>query len=468
MVFSSFDFLLLFLPFFLAIFYLVPNKLKNLILLVFSIVFFAYGSLQNPIHIFLILYSLLFNYIAGMIIEKTKLCRKFFFTISVIANFGVLFVYKYLDFFIGCINDVLKISMPQCDHSIALFELAMPIGLSFYTFQIVSYLSDVYRGVIKSEKNPIDFGAYNLMFPKFISGPIVRYGDVRPSLKSHKISGEKITEGVNLLIIGMGLKVILANQIGNLWYDINTVGYVSISTPLAWMGIIAYSLQLYFDFYGYSLMAIGLGKMIGVDIPVNFNHPYISRSMTEFWRRWHITLGSWFRDYVYIPMGGNRKGKIKTIYNLLIVWLLTGFWHGAGWNFLLWGFVLFIFIALEKTIFGRLLKKCRILSHIYMIFLIPLSWLIFAIGDLKKLSIYFHRLFGYGGNNLFPDDYIKYGKSYGILLIVGLIFCTPLPSKIYAKIKNKLIFVPILLAIFSVSVYCLYKGLNDPFMYFRF
>lgn len=468
MVFSSFDFLFLFLPFFLAIFYLVPNKLKNLILLLFSTTFFAYGSLQNPIHILLILYSLLFNYIAGILIEKTKICRKLLFVISVIANFGILFVYKYLDFFIGCINDVLKICMPQCNHAIALFGLVMPIGLSFYTFQIVSYLTDVYRGTVKAEKNPIDFGAYNLMFPQFISGPIVRYGDVRPSLKAHKINGEQITEGVNLLIIGMGLKVILANQLGNLWYDINTVGYVSISTPLAWMGIIAYSMQLYFDFYGYSLMAIGLGKMIGIDIPVNFNHPYISRSMTEFWRRWHITLSSWFRDYIYIPMGGNRRGKIKTVFNLLIVWLLTGFWHGAGWNFLLWGFVLFAFISLEKTVFGRLLKKCRILSHIYMIFLIPLSWLIFAISDLKKLSIYFNRLFGYGGDNLFPNDYIKYGKSYGILLIAGLIFCTPLPSKIYTKIKNKLIFVPILLAIFGVCVYCLYKGLNDPFMYFRF
>ncbi|MFW5669665.1 MAG: MBOAT family O-acyltransferase, partial [Acetivibrio ethanolgignens] len=351
------------------------------------------------------------------------------------------------------------------------FQLILPIGISFYTFQIASYLIDVYREKIRAEKSVITLGAYLCMFPQLIAGPIVTYSSVAAQLRNRKHTLKKLDDGLRLFTLGLGLKVLLANQIGRLWTDIGAVGYESISTPLAWMGIFAYSLQLYFDFYGYSLMAIGLGKLLGMNLPQNFNYPYMAVSMTDFWRRWHITLGSWFREYIYIPLGGNRQGNLKTIKNLFIVWTFTGIWHGASWNFVLWGILLFVIITLEKYIYGNILQKVPVLGHAYMLFLIPVSWSLFEITDFNQLGIYLGKLFPILGKQqtpLFAGDYIKYGKMYGIFLILGFIFSTNLPRKLYERWKNKMIASIVLLAIFWASVYCLYMGMDDPFLYFRF
>ena len=349
------------------------------------------------------------------------------------------------------------------------FDFILPIGISFYTFQTVSYLIDVYRKDTKAEKSFIKFGTYITMFPQLIAGPIITYKSIRRELDNRKAGIDNFYIGLKYFIMGLGYKVLLANRIGSLWNDIQGIGFESISTPLAFLGIIAFSFQIYFDFYGYSLMALGLGKILGFTIPINFDYPYLSRSMTEFWRRWHITLGSWFRQYVYIPLGGNRHGLLKTLRNLLIVWLLTGLWHGANWNFVIWGLVTCFFIMIEKLWLKKFLDNHKIFSRIYMIALIPLTWTIFAVTDLKELGILFTRLFPFvKGINVYSLDYVEYLKSYGWLLLVGLFFCTRIPDNFLKKIKNPILEILVYLAIFWLSVYCLCREANDPFLYFRF
>lgn len=473
MVFSSFEFLLWFLPFFLAIYYLTPKKYRNLCLFLFSLIFYAYGAMDQPQYILLILLSVAVNYVLGLLIEHSLSHRKLWLAAGLVYNFGILAIFKYLDFFIENINKALGLfagssTEPSAVFSLPLVNLILPIGISFYTFQIVSYLIDVYRKEVPAETNFINLGTYIIMFPQLIAGPIVKFSDIRKKLHKRRFQKKIFIDGIKIFIIGLGLKVLLANRIGSLWQDVGSIGYDSISVPLAWMGIAAYSFQIYFDFWGYSLMAIGLGKMIGFSLPVNFNNPYTACSMTDFWRRWHITLGTWFREYVYIPLGGNRKGKFKTYRNLLIVWLLTGFWHGADWNFILWGLLLFVIISIEKMGLGRILEKYKFLGHLYMILLIPLSWLVFAVSDLSSMATYFCRLIGIGGTNIYASDFIKYGKTYGILLLAGILFSTTIPQKIYGKIKNSVLIIPILAAIVAGTIYCLYMGLNDPFLYFRF
>ncbi len=468
MVFSSLNFIFIFLPVFLLVYYIVPIKLRNLCLFTGSVIFYSYGVITEPFYIVLILLSVLINFLAGCVIKKYERFAKTAFILGVIYNFSWLFIFKYADFFAQNINNLIDFISPLSKVSLPLTNLIMPIGISFYTFQMVSYLADVYRKKVEAETSIVRLGAYITMFPQLIAGPIVRFEDVAQSLKVRSYNLKNLAEGAKPFVMGLGLKVLLANQLGNLWQDVNTIGFESISTPLAWMGIIAYSMQIYFDFYGYSLMAMGLGKMLGFSLPENFNVPYISVTMTEFWRRWHITLGSWFREYVYIPLGGNRKGKARTYINLFIVWALTGLWHGASWNFVIWGIGLFVIISIEKLFIGDFFNKFRIVGHIYMILLIPLSWLIFAVTDIKQVGIYFGRLINLGGINVFSLDYIKYGKIYGVLLIVGLVMCTGLPIKIYRKIKDSFVILPVMTAMFGASIYCLYMGLNDPFMYFRF
>ncbi len=467
MVFSSFEFLLWFLPFFLVIYFLTPVKLRNSIILFFSAVFYAVGSIDRPIYTLLILLSVVVNYFLGIIIGNAKKMRKFWLAIALIFDFGALFVFKYADFFLENINAALKVFGSKGD-TFALTGLILPIGISFYTFQIVSYIADVYMKKINPEKNIINLGTYIIMFPQLIAGPIVRFTDIQNSLKQRHVTFSCFCDGVRVFIIGLGLKVLLANRIGGIWSDICTIGFDAISTPLAWLGIIGYSMQIYFDFFGYSLMAIGLGRMIGFEFPKNFNNPYISRSVSEFWRRWHITLGSWFKEYVYFPMGGSRCSKVRTVLNLFTVWMLTGFWHGADWNFILWGAVLFTAIFIEKMGFGRFLQRHKIISRVYTLLFIIMSWLIFAIDDIPQILVYLGRMFNIGGNPLFPGDYIKYGGIYGIIMLVGLFFCTEIPSKLYARFKNNPIVIPILIFIFAGVLYCLHMGLNDPFMYFRF
>lgn len=467
MAFSCFQFLLWFLPFFFAVYWLLPDKYRNITTVVFSLVFFTYGSLDVPWHILLILVSLTLNYAIGTLIKKEKQ-KKAFLAAGITLNFGMLVIFKYTDFIFSGVSAGIRIFNKEFSPIPAL-GIIMPVGISFFTFQAVSWLTDIYRGKYEKFPSVTDYFAYMLMFPQFVSGPIVRYEKIESTLYGRSFSFPRFFEGLKKLAFGLGFKVIFADMLGRIWTDIRGIGFSSISVPLAWMGIIGYSLQLYFDFMGYSLMAVGLGEMMGVAIPKNFDNPYISRSMTEFWRRWHITLGSWFRDYVYIPLGGNRKGRGRTYLNLLAVWLFTGIWHGASMNFVLWGLLLFAVIALEKSGFGRFLEKHNVFSHVYMTFLIPVSWLVFAVSDMKELGIYFGRLFGFGGENVFAGDFIKYGKTYGLLLILGIVLATGLPEKCYRKIeRKKIIVIPLMCISAGLSCYCIYKGLNDPFMYFRF
>ena len=472
MVFSSIEFIFIFLPIFFLVYYFLPFKFKNIWLFIASLVFYSYGVLDNPLYILLLLISILLNYYFGIAISRSEQNRRGWLAAGLAYNFAWLFLFKYSDFVFENINAVLGKFFPSWGFELPLSEWGLPIGISFYTFQICSYIIDVYRKKVPAEKSILDLGVYICMFPQLIAGPIVTYSSVAKQLHKRKHTLALAESGLKEFVIGLGLKVLLANQVSTLWSNIEGIGYESISTPLAWMGILAFTFQIYFDFYGYSLMAIGLGRMMGFKLPKNFDYPYISTSMTEFWRRWHITLGSWFREYVYIPLGGNRKGMPRTILNLFIVWLFTGIWHGASWNFVIWGLVLFFFIFIEKLFLKNFLDRHRWLGHLYMILLIPLSWLIFAITDLKQLGIYFGRLFPFLGSkpiNVFELDYITYLKSFGVLLVICILFSTPLPRRIFTVLRrNPLIEALILIAIFAGSVYCLFMGLDDPFLYFRF
>ena len=313
---------------------------------------------------------------------------------------------------------------------------------------------------------------YISMFPQLIAGPIVTYSSIRAQIGRRRITFRQIEDGLREFTIGLGFKVLLANRIGGLWSQVQAIGYESISTPLAWLGLAAFSLQIYFDFCGYSLMAKGLGAMMGFKFPDNFNHPYMSRSMTEFWRRWHITLGSWFRDYVYIPLGGNRRGRLLTFRNLMAVWFLTGFWHGASWNFILWGLLLFLIMSAERLGLLAVLERWSFLGHLYMLFVIPLTWLVFAVTDIGQIALYLQRLFPVFARQkqfvYFSGDYLKYGKLYAISLAAGLIFMTDIPGRIYRRHRYSLITAIGLLAVFWLCVYCMRLGLDDPFLYFRF
>lgn len=467
LVFSSLEFLFWFLPFFLLVYFILPVKYRNACIAFYSICFYLCGSLDYPVYVLLIAVSTIINYMIARGIEKQKKHKKLFLITGLLYNFGILFIFKYLDFFIAIINSLMNRFHLE-KFAFTPVKLVLPVGISFFTFQIASYLIDVYWGKVKAERNLIDLSAYILMFPQLIAGPIVRFSDIREKLKYRLHSLKKVADGIRIFIIGLGFKVLLANRIGTLWHDINTIGYDSISTPLAWMGIAAFSFQIYFDFYGYSLMASGLGKIIGFHFPQNFRLPYCACTMTDFWRRWHITLGSWFREYVYIPLGGNRRGRVRTYFNMFVVWLLTGFWHGADWNFIFWGLFLFMVLCLEKTGYGKWMEKHRIFGHLYMIILIPVSWLLFAIDSIPLFITYIKRLCGFEGENVFSGDIIKYIKLYGMLLVIGLLFCTPLPGNIYKKISGKWFSWIIIAAIFGGAVYYLYLGLNNPFLYFRF
>lgn len=471
MVFSSLTFLFAFLPIFLILYYCSPAKYRNGLLFTGSLVFYGIGE---PLYLCLIICSVLVNLGIGLFIDRSERLsgKRLWLITGLLYNFGLLFFFKYTNFFLENINGVLKLC--HSGTQLKLLELTLPLGISFYTFQIVSYIVDVYRGKVKADHSVISLGAYLCMFPQLIAGPIVVYSDIRRELHERTITIHNLDDGLKTFILGLGFKVLLANRVGTLWNEVCTIGFESISTPLAWLGSLAYSMQLYFDFCGYSLMAIGLGKMLGFTIPENFHHPYLSRSVTDFWRRWHITLGAWFREYVYIPLGGNRKGRIRTIVNLGIVWLLTGFWHGAAWNFILWGVFIFLLEILEKNLLLPVLNHksiaAHIFSHIYMILYILVSWTIFAISDFNQLAMYLARMFPFFGmgHTLNSYDFVKYLTDYGVLLICCILFCTAGPEKLYHRFKNKLGGIVIALIIFWYSVYYLAIGMNNPFLYFRF
>lgn len=471
MVFSSIAFIMYFMPVFFLVYYILPASYKNAWLFLASLGFYYYGVRGNPGYLLLMIMSVVVNFVAGKLIaaQKTKRARKAWLVVGIVYDLGWLILFKYLGFLIENLNALFGAMHVKVQ--LETWNLILPIGISFYTFQIISYLVDVYRRETKAEKSLISLGTYLCMFPQLIAGPIVNYHLIQEQLHKRKHSMVKVESGLKVFALGLAYKVLLANRVGHLWTEVTAIGYESISTPLAWMSIVAYSLQLYFDFYGYSLMAIGLGRMMGFDFPQNFNNPYMAVSMTDFWRRWHMTLGGWFREYVYIPLGGNRGGFAKTVRNMFVVWLLTGLWHGASWNFILWGLLLFVLLFVEKAGLGKVLERHKALGHIYMILWIPLSWLVFVITDLSQLGIYLQKLFPFFGSTgtvLFQGDYLKYGKTYGIYLVLGILFATGVQEKLLKKNKNRLWVILLLLALFWASVYCMYLGMDDPFLYFRF
>lgn len=464
MVFSSLNFVLIFMPVFFTCYYIVPDKWKNAVLLIGSLSFYLVGTLKTPYHFALFVLSIIVDFEVGVGIEKYQKHKKAILVSGILFHLIALSVFKYSDF----VFSQLAPFIPKLSQ---IPSLGLPIGISFYTFQGISYIADVYRGKTKAEKSVLRYAVYIAMFEQLIAGPIVTYSRVKGSLRSRKINASAVLCGLGMFIFGLGLKVLLANPIGKLWSQTLAIGFESVSTPLAWMALFAYSFQIYFDFFGYSLMAVGLGKMLGFKLPKNFDHPYMSLTVTEFWRRWHITLGSWFREYVYIPLGGNRCSKARNLFNLLFVWLLTGIWHGAGYNFLLWGFILFLLIATEKYLTGKFLNSHPAIGHIYMLLIIPLTWAVFAVSDMRELGILFTRLFpffGTGALSVFKYDFLKYLKEYYPFFIASILFSTRLPYKLLERIRNSVLVPILLLAIFSASIYCMYKGFDDPFLYFRF
>ena len=440
MVFSTIIFLFRFLPITLALYYLAPAKLKNTVLFLCSLVFYCWGEVRFfPVMVALIL----INYISGLCIEhfdQKPALRRTFLLVALIGSLGMLFYFKYANFVLRSANALLGTAFAEIQGIGTL-----PLGISFYTFQTLSYSIDVYRRDVKAERNIIDFGAYVVMFPQLIAGPIVKYRDVSNQLHvyRHRYSLQQIEEGMTLFTFGLAKKVLLADAIGALWTDIigvadspstTFVGLANASTPLVWLGIIAYSLQLYFDFSGYSMMGIGMGKMLGFDFPANFNYPYISASITEFWRRWHMTLSGWFREYVYIPLGGNRKGLKRQIFNLFVVELLTGIWHGANWNFICWGLYYFVLLVIEKNFLMKYLKKGKVWPHIYTLFLVVLGWGLFTCNAPgAPLGLLLSRLFiPQGGVSA-----LYFLRNYAVLLVVCCVCSTQLPGRFWQWCKGK-------------------------------
>ena len=468
MVFSSFVFLFQFLPVFLGLYFLAPDTLKNIVILTGSLIFYFYGIKDYPAYILLIIFSVIINYTAARLINRAQKTswQKFWLFTGMFYNIGSLFLFKYVNFVCENINQLLYIS--SSSERLPIFNLILPIGISFYTFQISSYLIDVYRKKFPAERSIITLGTYLCLFPQLIAGPIVTFSQVREQLHTRTHSLQKLEDGLREFTIGLSLKVLIANRVGGIWTQAAAIGYESISTPMAWLSLVAFSLQIYFDFYGYSLMAKGLGLIMGFDFPDNFKTPYLSLTVSEFWRRWHVTLGSWFREYVYIPLGGNQKSHYR---NLLIVWLLTGLWHGANWNFILWGLFSFLLIICEKKKYGKILDSKPVLGHLYMTVFILFSWLLFAVSDLTQLGIYFTRMFPFlthSSTTVFHGDFIKHFNDCALPRLAGLFCCCNLPRTLYEKYKYSVPVTLLLVLLFWACVYSMSLGLDDPFLYYQF
>lgn len=467
MVFSSLTFLLCYLPAVLAVYYLAPAKLKNLVLFLFSLLFYAWGE---PIYGGLMIFSTVLDYCCGRAAEKYRGTKKSkaALIVSVTVNLGLLCLFKYTDFILTTINSLLGTSIP-------LLNLLLAIGISFYTFQTMSYTIDVYRGDTKAQKNIVSFGAYVSLFPQLIAGPIVRYQTIAEQIDSRNHTPDLFSSGVKRFVRGLSKKVLLANNIGLLWNTISQTDVSKLTVVSAWLGVIAFAFQIYFDFSGYSDMAIGLGRMFGFEFCENFDYPYISSSVTEFWRRWHISMGTWFRDYVYIPLGGNRRGLKIQIRNIAVVWLLTGFWHGAAWNYVLWGVFYGILLIIEKFFLLDKLKKApAFVGRIYTMFCVLLGWGLFAIEDFSRLGGYFGAMFGFGAG-LCDNNALWQLVSYLPLLVVCAVLSTPIISKLYKRLSEKCA-PAFATAADSLGLTCgmllstayLISGSYNPFLYFRF
>ena len=463
MLFSSIPFLYYFLPLVIITYIIVPFKLKNAVLLFFSLVFYGWGE---PRYLIFKIISILSGYILGLFIEKyhdTKL-SKLFLICSLAISLGMLGYFKYTDFFISNINSIFHSSIP-------LLRIALPIGISFYTFQILSYTIDVYRKDVPAQRNLISLATYISLFPQLIAGPIVRYSDVELQLNDRIHSKEKFALGMRRFVMGLSKKILIANQLGELC-DIFLVSNDK-SILFYWLYAISFMLHIYFDFSGYSDMAIGLGKMFGFDFIENFNYPYISKSVTEFWRRWHMSLGSWFRDYVYIPLGGNRVSKSRHIFNIFVVWFLTGFWHGASWNFIVWGLFFFVILIIEKQWLLPYLNKSKVWNHIYVLLLVAISFVIFNAKDLADAMLTVGGMFGLQNVPIISQEFIYYVQSYGLILVMAIIGATPYPKQLFNKFSESKKFMDIIeplsvaFLILLVTAY-LVDGSFNPFLYFRF
>ena len=482
MVFSSFVFLCAFLPIVLFLYYISPARIRNLVLLAASLIFYAWGE---PVYVLIMLFSTVFDYTNGRLIEyfKKKGSRgkmKAALVVDICGNLGILGFFKYADFVIDNINSITGAGL-------SLLHIALPIGISFYTFQTMSYTIDEYRGQVEAQHNILDFATYVVLFPQLIAGPIVQYKTIANELSQRKVGLTDFSEGAFRFAIGLAKKVLLANQIGGLWDTISRMN--ELTTATAWLGAIAYSFQIYFDFSGYSDMAIGLGRMFGFHFLENFNFPYMAKSITEFWRRWHISLSSWFREYVYIPLGGNRKGLPRQVLNLLIVWMLTGLWHGANWNFVLWGLYYGVLLIIEKLFLLKLIEKLPAwIGHVYSLFLVVIGWAIFAQTDMSQLTRFLKAMFGIGVAGVNSDFW--YFLSCNAVLLIVLVLCSMDHRAWIGKLRKKsadavvregsiyvaveqsrglMIVKPaIMLALLFLSYAFLVGDSYNPFLYFRF
>jgi len=466
MLFSSIPFLYYFLPCVILLYLIAPKCIKNTVLLLASLVFYAWGE---PKYVVLMVITVALGYVLGLLIERFqgKTPAKIFLILSVTIDLGFLAYFKYADFFISNFNAVTGLS-------VELLRVALPVGISFYTFQILSYTVDVYRGEAKAQKNPINLATYIALFPQLIAGPIVRYSDIALQLEERTHSFDKVALGVRRFILGLGKKILIADMFAG--FCSTFLASEDKSVLFFWLYGIAYSLQIYFDFSGYSDMAIGLGKIFGFDFLENFNYPFISGSITEFWRRWHMSLGTWFRDYLYIPLGGNRCSKARNIFNIFVVWMTTGFWHGANWNFILWGLFFGILLLVEKLWLLKHLKKAKVWNHFYVLGLVLFSFVLFASVDLGDVVTNVKGMFGLSGDPLVSAETLYYLRSYAVIFILAIIGATPVVKKAAAAIENtkaggKILSVaePIALGVLLlVMTGYLVDGSFSPFLYFRF
>ena len=461
----------MFLPLCIALYFAVPRKLKNLVLLIFSLVFYAWGE---PKYVLIMLASITVAFVTGIFAdksrykEKAELKARLSMIIAIVWNLGFLFFFKYTNLFIKTANDI-------GGFGIKALEIALPIGISFYSFQTLSYVIDVYKGEVKAQRNILNLATYVALFPQLIAGPIVRYQTIEQQLTKRKESFELFSAGVKRFTYGLAKKVILANAAGALFEELSAMSNDKLSVCAAWLGIIAYTFQIFFDFSGYSDMAIGLGKMFGFEFLENFDYPYISKSITEFWRRWHISLSTWFRDYVYIPLGGNRKGKGRQVFNIMLVWALTGFWHGASWNFMGWGIYFGILLLLEKFIWGKALQKTpSAVQHIYAMFFVVIGWALFAYDDTERLINNLKNMFGLNGLPIINDMTVSKMLGFAVTFVILIIASTPLCRWLGTKIKAKSVAafdvvqtlsIPVLLIL---SAAYLVSSSYNPFLYFRF
>lgn len=480
MVFSTSIFIYLFLPITLIIYYLAPKKGKNLIILLSGLLFYSWGE---PIYVIVMLISTMIDYFAGLIMnhfEGRKVPRRLCLIVSIVMNLGLLGIFKYSGFIAENINAIAGTQIIDINNmnffGIEYLPMNMlPIGISFFTFQSMSYTIDLYLGNVKVQKNPISFAAFVTLFPQIVAGPIVRYDDVAKELDDRSITIDLIYDGIIKFIIGLSKKVLIANSIGALWTSVKATDIANVSVVSSWLGILAFTFQIYFDFSGYSDMAVGLGKMMGFNFPKNFDYPYLSKSISEFWRRWHITLGAWFKSYVYIPLGGNRKGMARTILNLAVTWFLTGVWHGASWNFILWGTLYGVVIILEKLFLGKLLDKIPdIFGHIYTMLLVILGWVLFDTADLPTAGAYIAKMFGFGGGAFIDSTAMYQIATYGITFIICIIGCTNLPKLAVEALKKKSAVlvnyggIAVMTGMFIICAAYLVDQTYNPFLYFNF